>query len=85
MKAENVMPRPLKPGGVCERALARLKSTPGLWVPMPELQAVCGSNAIAQTVANLKRRHGQLFIENRMVPRGGREKDSFYRIVEVKP
>lgn len=64
--------------------LARLRETPGEWVPMPELGRVSDSMNVHSRIDEL--RHGGHHIENRLQRRpGSRRKDSFYRLVIPQP
>jgi len=63
----------------CDKILARLKETPGEWVPMPELYRVSGAMAVHSRIADLR---GLGFtIGHRNERReGSRATHSFYRL-----
>ena len=72
------------PSQAC-KILARLQSTPGQWVPMPELAACSGAYAVHSRMAELRREHPELTFEHRLeaIP-GSRQRASFYRITQPK-
>jgi hypothetical protein len=66
----------------CERVLARLKESPGEWVPMPALVRVSGSYVIHSRIADLRKRGNRIDHRNRRIKK---QCLSEYRLAEESP